>query len=782
MFCKNFFQKVWSEGSMPEIWKQSIIVPVLKQGKPRNDKTSYRPIALTSHVAKLMEKIILQRLLYYCEKNSIIPQNQAGFKKGRSTTDHIVKLTTQIKKQFARRKSVLATFFDVKKAYDSVWHARLLYKLKLIGFSGNFYNYVKTFLQGRSIQARVNNSYSNLKHLQMGIPQGSVIAPILFNILLHDLPKCLTKNVVLVQYADDICIWMNVSMRKNTPKRSLNYIRKLYQTDLDNLNRYMSLNGLTLSKEKTNMVLFNNGDDPSILPAFKLDGECIEYTHLVKFLGVFLTSKLTWNYHIEHILNKARKSLNFIKMINGQHWGRDVLALKHLSTALVRSKLCYAQEAFFSAPKYLLSKIQSVDCKAYKVALGVPCHTSTLGTYKEIGILPLEEQRELAVSKYFLKCSTLDNVNEFELQIKSDSDYPKRARYISSLTPIGTYTEDLLKDSNIDPTSLAKSSFANPVPPWERIKATFDINHTDVLKNEQYHILSYSVKMHVQKNYPNHLKVYTDGSLLDNQQSGSAFVIPFLNVDKSYSIGRNRSIFFAELVAIVMALQYLVDLPFSLFRVLLCVDSKSVLQSIECSHSNPSHAIVNEVWHLIHLLSCKGTDITFCWVPSHCGIFGNELADRSAKKGAREEISSEQLNLPLTLNEAFGILKKVAWRRFENKQKDSKNLASCKNNIFTFDQLRKIQYLKINDTYSYKHFISVFFKLKLNAFKTKYVSSVRCPCGHNITSSHILFDCLPLRCFLPNFSEKCLNTIFSNHDLAIHIVFALLNSPVGSFL
>ena len=469
-------------------------------------------------------------------------------------------------------------------------------------------------------------------------------------------------------------------------------------------------------------------------------------------------------------------------MINGQHWGQDIQSLKHLSTALVRSKLCYAQEAFFSAPKYLLSKIQSIDCRAYEVALGVPSHTSTLGVYKEIDVLPLEEQRELAVSKYLLRCSTLEKVNEPELKVKSKSDYPKRAKSISSLTPIGSYTEDLLKDSNINPLSLAKTSFVNPVPPWERRRATFDIDHTNILKNEQPHVLSYSVKMYLQNNYPNHLKVYTDGSSLDNQESGSAFVIPSLNIEKSYSIGKNRSVFFAELVAIVMALHYLVDLPFDIFRVLFCVDSRSVLQSIECSNNFSSHVIVNEVWHLIHLLSCRGTEVTFCWVPSHCGIYGNELADRSAKKGARMDSSSESLALPYSLNEAFSVLKRVAWSRFKDKQKQSKNLVFCKNNIFSFDQIRGLQYLNINDTYTYKRFISIFFKLKLNAFKTKYVSSVRCPCGHNITSSHILFDCLPLRSYLPDFSKKCLNTIFSNHELAIRTTAALLSSPVGSFL
>ena len=118
--------------------------------------------------------------------------------------------------------------------------------------------------------------------------------------------------------------------------------------------------------------------------------------------------------------------------------------------------------------------------------------------------------------------------------------------------------------------------------------------------------MSLSVKMHVESKYPNHLKVYTDGFLLNNNQSGSAFVIPSLKINKSYSIGENRSIFSAELIAIVMALNYLIDLPFTVFRVVFCVDSKSVLQSLQFPDSNTSHVIVSEVKDLIHKLICKG--------------------------------------------------------------------------------------------------------------------------------------------------------------------------------
>ena len=242
--------KVWKTNMLPDIWKMSIVVPILKQGKPRSEASSYRPISLTSHSGKILEKIVLNRLQYFCDKNKIIPVNQAGFQKGRSTTDHLVKLTTHIKQQFAKRKNVLATFFDIQKAYDSVWHARLLFKLKSVGMSGNIYSYIKSFLSNRRLIAKVGNSYSSSHPVDMGIPQGSIVSPLLFNILIHDLPKYIHKSVNLVQYADDLAIWLNVSLKSRTSLFEIKNVQKLYQSYLSDIQEYMKMNGLTLSQEK----------------------------------------------------------------------------------------------------------------------------------------------------------------------------------------------------------------------------------------------------------------------------------------------------------------------------------------------------------------------------------------------------------------------------------------------------------------------------------------------------------------------------------------------------
>ena len=734
-----------------------------------------------------MEKLILKRLHHFCEKNSIIPVTQAGFRKGRSTTDHLVKLTMQIKKQFARRQNVLATFFDIKKAYDQVWHARLLYKLKSIGISGNMFKYIKNFLSERTIQTKVGSTYSSEKKLEMGIPQGSVIAPILFNILMHDLPKKLSSKVTLLQYADDLCMWTNVNIKKNTNSRTLNYIRRFYQRELDNLNGYIESNGLSFSAEKTNMIVFSSGSDPKNVPEFKLNGKLLEYKQVVKFLGIFLTSKLTWNVHLEYMLNKARKSINFLKLISKQTWGMNVQTLVHLSISLVRSRLSYGQEIFFSAPKYLLKKLQSLDCKGLKLALGVPYHTSSTHTYKELGILPLDEYRQLATAKYILRSSAVDNSNEAETMIRSDIDFPKRAQSITSQMSVATYTSDLFDASQVIPRNVAPRSPVSPIPSWELRKPVFDIDHTDLTKNENINILSVSVKSHLETNYANHLKVFTDGSVIENRRAGAAFVIPALKVERSYYLGKNVCIFSAELYAIIMALKYLIDLPQTIFQVVICVDSKSVLYTLNSTNTKTRTEMVLEIKHLVHSLILRGTNVNFCWVPSHCGIFANEWVDRAAKKGAKNSDSSMNVQpLSLSIQEGYSLLEKESYTKFI--QSIQNKCGKCTKSSLKKHSITNILNLTSTSNFYSRIVTGLFFRFRLNALKTKYSKNVKCICNDDLDIPHVLFRCQPLRRFLPksftdlSLQDTKLHDILDNFTVLGDIIKSLIQSPIYTLL
>ena len=150
----GFFQRCWDGGTIPAGWKHAVVVPIHKIGKARKEIASYRPISLTSHLGKVYERVIKRRLEYFCETKKVFPACQAGFRRGRGVTDHLVKLGEHVGRAMGRKKVLLSCFFDISRAYDQVWHARLLQKLQKIGLSGKIFNYIKTFLTGRSMQVR----------------------------------------------------------------------------------------------------------------------------------------------------------------------------------------------------------------------------------------------------------------------------------------------------------------------------------------------------------------------------------------------------------------------------------------------------------------------------------------------------------------------------------------------------------------------------------------------------------------------------------------------------
>ena len=757
----SFFQDCWINETLPKIWKSSVIVPVPKDGKPRSQINSYRPIALTSHVCKLFEEIILIRLSHHCERHKIIPFNQSGFRKGRSTSDHLIRLTNHIKHQFSRRKSVLASFFDVKKAYDSVWHGKLLQKLKQIGLSGHIYQYIKNFLNNRCISTRIENVYSSEKQIDQGIPQGSLIAPLLFSILIYDLPSVLSSSTFVAQYADDIAIWINCSLRKNTNKRATKYFESIFQKEINSIDQYMRENGLQLSGEKTVLMLFNNGKDSPKLPKLSLGNEVLQYKDHVKFLGVYFSRNLSWKMHIEHLITKARKNLNLLKIISSKPWGQDTKTLIHVANALVRSRLTYGQENFCSAPKYLIDRLQSIDSKAFKIALGVPISTNTLKCYSEAGVLPLNVQRQLAGAKFITRFLAIPE-NTFRNDILfSSKDYPNRAKNIPYLKTLYDYCEKIFEECKLNVSEIQESPITPVLPPWEHSQAIFDIDYDPLYKNEDPFRLISNVRMHLENQYKNYLRIYTDGSVIEGSFCGSGFVIPDLNIKKSFHIGQHFSIFTCELFSIFSALSFINDLNLDLFNILLCVDSKAVLYAIKNQNSKNRRDLLFEIRYLIHTISQRGIGVTFVWVPSHLGLYWNDCADRLAKEGAKENIYSIKRScyeLHIDGNEIKSIMKAY----FHNKYK-----------IRPYVRLLCPRYIAC-----------LIHKLRLNSWKTKFTKEISCPCSNDnlISIQHLFFECTLMKNQGIDFSNSSISEIILDVDKMKNIAIAISKTPLKNFL
>ena len=377
-------------------------------------------------------------------------------------------------------------------------------------------------------------------------------------------------------------------------------------------------------------------------------------------------TKLNWRLHIENFINKARKRLNFLKIVSTQFWSQDTKVLLHLSISLVRSKLIYGQEVYFSAPITLLKKLQS---KAIKLAISVPVHTNTSKFYAEAGIISLSEQRKLAISKYVIRSLAVINSVTEELFTDSNKDYPKSAQNISSIQPIRNYINDLINEYNIDIKSIPVLPTSPQLSQWEHINARFETDYTDLKKSESTDILAPQVREHINNKYLNHIKILTDNSVLDSLNSVAGFVIPELKVQNSFYLGKFfLSIFTSELYAILMALNYICNIHLAIYNFVICVDSKSVLCALKSWNCKMRGDIFYEVKYFIHCIMYKGIGIEFCWVPSHCGLYLNEISDKLAKQGAMEnmsEISSN--NLLLSSHEINSLLKKTVYKQTEKK-------------------------------------------------------------------------------------------------------------------
>ena len=203
-FLLYIFNLSWSSHSFPSIWKTSSIIPIHKMGKPLDSPASFRPIPLTSCVSKLFERIILSRLLFFLESNSILSPRQAGFRPGRSTLDQILFLSQSISNGFNKPRpgsgTILATI-DFSNTFDLVWHPALFHKLISAGLPPCFARWTQSFLCDRRASVVYQNHKSRSFRVRRGVPQGSVLGPVLFSPFINNLPASLSSSVSCSLYA-----------------------------------------------------------------------------------------------------------------------------------------------------------------------------------------------------------------------------------------------------------------------------------------------------------------------------------------------------------------------------------------------------------------------------------------------------------------------------------------------------------------------------------------------------------------------------------------------------
>ena len=387
-------------GYFPDRWKSSIIVMVLKPEKSAQLPTSYRPISLLPIIGKLFEVIMSIRLTKFMINKGLFNKYQCGFRKGKSTTHQLLRLAEHVSVWFNKKPSgrTVAIFIDAEKAFDSVWHQglkKMLYDTKLPTI---IVKWLSSFLDDRTGCIKINQIHSTKFFLRAGVPQGGLLAPLLYIFYIREMPTKILHSLISSFYADDTMYAASDTLHK----RSKTFVSDQLQPILTKLETFCAKWRIGLNPEKTWALNFHKNSKNNNTPRLWLKNQLIKYKKECKFLGITFDEKLSYKAHIDNIVTRSRKRLNLLKTVRGKDWGASPQTLLYTYKSYVRPILEYGSILFAYAEDNLLKKIQAVETEAIKIAFRLPPWTTNYWCYQYInfeGILVRLKNPSQKISK-----------------------------------------------------------------------------------------------------------------------------------------------------------------------------------------------------------------------------------------------------------------------------------------------------------------------------------------------------------------------------------------------
>ena len=387
-------------GKFPDRMKFSVVKPIYKKGDKKNP-ANYRPISLLTSFSKVFEKALYTRLTDHLSTYKLLVTNQFGFRKGIATEDAIFKLTNEILTALNSKKVIGGIFCDLEKAFDSVNHGILLSKLPYYGISGKAKLLLESYMQNRYQRVQIANSYLNTTttskwtKIKSGVPQGSILGPLLFLIYINDLPRAVEHKALPIIFADDTSILLA------SPNNSQ------MQTDLNEvfaqLNKWFKSNMLLLNFDKTSFVQFTNKTTSNLDMQIKHEDKQIRSAMETKFLGLFINNKLSWKTHIECIKSKLSSACYAMRTIKPYVAANT---LKTIYYSYFHSIMTYGLLFWGNSPDSI--KIFRLQKKIIRIMMGCKNTESCKKLFLNLKILPLPSQYILSLLLFVIR-----NKNQF---------------------------------------------------------------------------------------------------------------------------------------------------------------------------------------------------------------------------------------------------------------------------------------------------------------------------------------------------------------------------------
>jgi hypothetical protein len=366
-----------------------------KPGKNASDPNNYQPISLLCTLSKIAEKAILIRLNKFINFKNIIRKEQFGFRSQHSTVQQVARVTEKITEEFNKNRCTAMLLIDLQKAFDRVWHDGLIFKLIQLNVPTYIIKTLHSYLSGRSFYINLDGIKSSTKNIEAGVPQGSLLGPVLFNIYINDIPEDLKTSLAV--YADDTAVYSS-SFKSQVAFNNI-------QIHANKIDTWCKLWLLQVNASKCETILFYRKKKHNLRYTLKFNNEDVKQVKNAKYLGIYLDSKLNWNTHLDETYKKAAGRLAILYPIINPGSSIQPETALIIYKATILPIMTYASPVWSGVKHPKLKKLQILQNKVLRIITKSSMYTRVKKLHSDLNIKMVNKTLSELNKKFYTSAS-----------------------------------------------------------------------------------------------------------------------------------------------------------------------------------------------------------------------------------------------------------------------------------------------------------------------------------------------------------------------------------------